>query len=371
MSADPRQHFSLLVLDNEAVASLLYGLAVTRFEFEDLTIQAVNGPNLMFGLVNHYQVTSKLDYHGRPTLRRQQIFLEFLALTRAYLAACRAGTALKFLRECLLEMRNKRARIRMVFEQARIYNSDTAARIEIAKDTAIQTRIFGMVSVSACALVVGVGASLTAVTSASLYSAEQGTAATICYAVTKAIDGTVVAVNEGMLSAGGFKQEVTTALGWVDMSVGTPAVTFGLLPDHVSNSLHDSLKKDFMRQVDGEMRQALSKVSLEFQGRMRAIENMVPNPPYTYPGDGGLPEVHMRRLRLRLAAKKEAERTLARDMRKATQPLRTTQFLRTLAVHGAIPIFFFGDDCVSAFRYYHEADPERDRHWKAARPAAR
>jgi hypothetical protein len=370
MSADPRQHFSLLVLDNEAVASLLYGLAVTRFEFEDLTIQAVNGPNLLFGLVNHYQVTSKLDYHGRPSLRRQQIFLEFLALTRAYLAACRAGTALKFLRECLLEMRNKRARIRMVFEQARIYNSDAAARIEIAKDTAIQTRIFGMVSVSACALVVGVGASVSAVTSLSLYSAEQGTAATICYAVTKAIDGTVVAVNEGMLSAGGFKQEVTTALGWVDMSVGAPAVTFGLLPDHVSNSLHDSLKKDFMRQVDGEMRQAVSKVSLDFQWRTREIEKMV-MPAHSFPVQGDGFEVHTRRLLKREAARQEAKRILARDIKSATQPLRTTQFLRTLAVHGAIPIFFFGDDCVSAFRYYHEADPERDRHWKAARPAAR
>ncbi|HAX41740.1 MAG TPA: hypothetical protein PLF84_08380 [Bryobacteraceae bacterium] len=370
MSADPRQHFSLLVLDNEAVASLLYGLAVTRFEFEDLTIQAVNGPNLLFGLVNHYQVTSKLDYHGRPTLRRQQIFLEFLALTRAYLAACRAGTALKFLRECLLEMRNKRARIRMVFEQARIYNSDATARIEIAKDTAIQTRVLGMVSISACALVVGVGASLTAVTSASLYSAQQGTAATICYAVTKALDGTVVAVNEGMLSSGGFKQEVTTALGWVDMSVGAPAVTFGLLPDHITNSLHDSLKKQFMDQVDDEMRQAVSKVSLDFHWRTRAIEKMV-MPTHSFPVQGGGFEEHTRRLLKREAAKQEAKRILARDIKSTTQPLRTAQGIRTAFLHSAIPIIFFGDDCVSAFRYYHEADPERDRHWKAPRPAAR
>lgn len=370
MSADPRQHFSLLVLDNEAVASLLYGLAVTRFEFDDLTIQAVNGPNLLFGLVNHYQVTSKLDYHGRPPLRRQQIFLEFLALTRAYLAACRAGTALKFLRDCLLEVRNKRARIRMVFEQARIYNSDAAARIEIAKDTAIQTRILGMVSVSACALVVGVGASLSAVTSASLYTAQQGTAATICYGVTKALDGTVVAVNEGMLSAGGFKQEVTTALGWVDMKVGTPAVTFGLLPDHITNSLHDSLKREFMNQVDDEMRQAVSKVSLDFQWRTREIEKMV-MPAHSFPAQGGGFEVHTRRLLKREAAKRQAENLLARDIKSATQPLRTAQAIRTGFLHGAIPIIFFGDDCVSAFRYYHESDPERDRHWKAPRPAAR
>jgi hypothetical protein len=367
MEQSAREQFAIATLDSRSCAEVLFQLAVTRFLHRDLV--TITGSVTAHVLLPYKQVRGQLD--GSPQLRRLAVAQNFLQLSRDLLDASHAGRGLAFMDKAIAELRRKRAEIRTRFHEVDCHNHETSRENQNWINGLIVTRTVGILGVSLCGLVAAAGA--VAGTAAALAKAADATA---CYAITKMIDGTFVALNEASI-ASAAKQEITTAIGWLDFSnrpCFLPSTNVGVAADLGLAGLHGAAMKTFEEQLNNDLSRRCGEARDHLERRLtKDIQPMQPKPQF-HPTGGGGRELNDRRLQKSTARHNKRLSDFRRDEAVIERQLKrqgTLSNARLAFSSLAIPIIFFGDDCASAFRYYHEADPDRDRHWKAPRPAAR
>jgi hypothetical protein len=373
-----KTQFKVAALDSEACADLLFRLAITRFYYRDLITITPGASSVMlpYMMMDYRQVTGQMDQ--TPGARRLHVVMEFLSLAQQLLAACATGGGLRFIASVIKEIREKRMKIRARFDAAAHHNAVITQVNTHLINASIMTRSIGIVGVSACALVAtagaaGVGASAgTAVARAAAAEVAKDTA--FCYGVTKLMDGTIVALNEASVEAG-RQQMITTCIGWLNTDnppTFLPNTTVGVGGDFALAALHGAALKSFEEQLTSDLGRKCSEARGYLQRRL--ANDIVPMNPQIRLALGPHAHPSPRKYQKAMAAQNRRLRDFRRDEAVIDRQLQRqagSARIRATVAAMAIPVVFFADDCVSAFRYYHEAQAGYEPRWHAPRPGAR
>ncbi|MCL4843117.1 MAG: hypothetical protein M9913_05465 [Bryobacteraceae bacterium] len=365
MSAHDQSQFKVALLDSRVCAEILFQLAVTRFLHSDLIVLTPSA--MAFIMFDYKQMIGRLDH--QPTMRRIAVANEFVGLAFGLLAACSAGAGIPFMCKALAELNYKRIDIRRRFDEVDHHNHVTTRENTFLINAAISARSFGIVGVGLCALVASAG-TVGAGGAAAVAATESAKQAAACCAITKLVDGSVIALTQATGDKM-FQQFITTGIGWVDTNnrpYFLPATNAGIAADYTLGGLHGAAMRTFTNQLDLE----LSKRAAEAQfwlTRERAIHIDAMNPELRL----GPRELHSSPRKWDKAQQAQQKRLSSHNQRQHAHDQKVLRsernaYARSFLGTIAVPLVFLGDDMISAYNYYHDVQAGYEQRWRAPKP---